>query len=87
MGSLLLSYSVIGAGAVIAAGALIPERMEVPAGAVMMGMPAKQRDALGEEQAQRLAGIPGRYVNVSRKYLDIVNNIDIPGKEDAEREH
>jgi len=69
MGSLILSYSVIGKGAVIAAGALIPERFEVPAGAVMVGVPAKQRDALSDEQAERLAGIPGRYVRVSRQYI------------------
>jgi carbonic anhydrase/acetyltransferase-like protein (isoleucine patch superfamily) len=69
MGSLILSYSVIGKGAVIAAGALIPERAEVPAGAVMVGVPAKQRDALSGEQAERLAGIPGRYVRVSRQYI------------------
>ena len=72
MGSLVLSYSVVGAGAVIAAGALIPERFEVPPGAIMVGMPAKQRDALSEEQAERLSGIPGRYVRVSRQYIDEV---------------
>lgn len=88
MGSLLLSYSVIGAGAVIAAGALVPERMKVAAGAVMMGMPAKQRDALGEEQSARLAGIPGRYVNVSRKYIEIINTLNKANEgEDAAREH
>lgn len=77
MGSLILSYSVVGTGAVIAAGALIPERFEVPAGAVMIGVPAKQRDELSEEQAGRLAGIPGRYVRVSRTYRDIVNGLAV----------
>jgi carbonic anhydrase/acetyltransferase-like protein (isoleucine patch superfamily) len=75
MGSLILSYSVIGRGAVIAAGALIPERYEVPEGAVMVGVPAKQRDALGGEQAERLAGIPGRYVRVSRQYIAEVGSV------------
>lgn len=72
MGSLLLSYSVVGRGAVIAAGALVPERAHVPDGAIMVGVPAKQRDALSQEQADRLAGIPGRYVRVSRQYIEEV---------------
>lgn len=75
MGSLILSYSVIGKGAVVAAGALIPERVEVPAGAVMVGVPAKQRDALSDEQAERIAGIPGRYVRVSRQYIAEVDAV------------
>lgn len=69
MGAILMSYSEIGAGAVIAAGALIPERVTVPENAVMVGMPAKQRSELDEKQAQHLAGIPGRYVRVSRQYI------------------
>lgn len=73
MGSLVLSYSVVGKGTVIAAGALIPERAVVPDGAIMVGVPARQRDALGEEQAERLAGIPGRYVRVSRQYIDEIS--------------
>lgn len=83
MGSLVLSYSVIGAGAVIAAGALIPERVEVPAGAIMVGMPAKQREALSEEQAERLAGIPGRYVRVSRQYIEEVAHVYRPLAKEA----
>lgn len=69
MGAILMSYSEIGAGAVIAAGALIPERVTVPELAVMVGTPAKQRNALDEAQARHLAGIPGRYVRVSRQYI------------------
>lgn len=69
MGAILMSYSQIGAGAVIAAGALISERAVVPDNAVMVGMPAKQRNALDESQAKHLAKIPGRYVRVSRQYL------------------
>lgn len=87
MGSLILSYSVIGKSAVVAAGALIPERFEVPAGAVMIGVPARQRDELSDEQVERLSGIPGRYVRVSRIYRDIVNNPEQTIEEDATGEH
>lgn len=86
MGALVLSYSVVGAGAVIAAGALVPERFEVAAGAVMVGIPAKQRHELSGEQAERLAGIPGRYVRVSRAYREIVMD-QTSNEEDAASEH
>lgn len=69
MGAIVMSYSEVGTGAVIAAGALIPERAQVPAGAVMIGMPAKQRSELDDNRAAHLAGIPGRYVRVSRQYI------------------
>lgn len=87
MGSLILSYSTIGRHAVIAAGALIPERAEVPEGAIMVGVPARQRDALDEEQADRLAGIPGRYVRVSRQYIREVAAVHGPSTEEGTHEH
>ena len=76
MGAILMSYSEIGAGAVIAAGALISERTHVPENAVMVGMPAKQRSELDENQAQHLAGIPPRYVRVSRQYIAEITNLE-----------
>lgn len=78
MGAILMSYSEVGAGSVIAAGALIPERSVVPEYAVMVGMPAKQRSALDEKQAEHLAGIPGRYVRVSRQFI-----VEVAQLEDA----
>lgn len=74
MGAIVLSYSAIGANAVIAAGALIPERTNVPEGAVMVGLPATQRDELGAEQQDRLASIPARYVGLRQEYLDMVRS-------------
>ncbi|HEU0164861.1 MAG TPA: gamma carbonic anhydrase family protein [Thermomicrobiales bacterium] len=69
MGAIVLSYSKIGSGVVIAAGAVVAERVEVPDGAVMMGVPAKQRQALDPVQQQRIGEISGRYIGVSRRYM------------------
>lgn len=74
MGAIVLSYSMVGAHAVIAAGALIAERVEVPEGAVMVGVPARQREQPGSEQRDRLAGIPARYVGIRGEYLDYVRS-------------
>ena len=76
MGAIVMSYSEVGAGAVIAAGAVVTERFRVPAGAVMVGMPAKQRSELDDNQAEHLAGIPGRYVRVSRQYNAELKELD-----------
>lgn len=75
MGSLVLSYSTVGRNAVVAAGALIPERADVPDGAIMIGVPARQRERLSDEQAERLGGIPSRYVRVSRQYIGEVARV------------
>ncbi len=69
MGAILMSYSEICANATIAAGALIPERTVVESGAVMVGVPAKQRASLDAAQTAHLAAIPDRYVRVGRQYL------------------
>jgi carbonic anhydrase/acetyltransferase-like protein (isoleucine patch superfamily) len=87
MGSLVLSYSTVGRNAVIGAGALIPERFEVPEGAVMIGVPAKQRHALGEEQIARLSGIPGRYVRVSRQYINEIASVYASEQKEDSDEH
>jgi len=78
MGAIVLSYSKVGANAVIAAGALIVERVEVPAGAVMVGLPAKQRSELDAEQQERLSKFPGRYVGVSRIYRSEIGSASVP---------
>ncbi len=70
MGAIVLSYSRIGSHVVIAAGALVAERMDVPDGAVIMGIPGKMRQALDDIQQQRIGEISSRYVAVSRVYLE-----------------
>jgi len=68
MGAIVMSYTRIGAGAVIAAGALVPERVEVPPGLVMVGVPARERERLDDVQRQHLEAIHGRYVGVSQTF-------------------
>lgn len=68
MGAIVMSYSSVGDDVVIAAQALITERVEVPSGAVMVGSPAKPRRELDEAQREHLKGIHGRYVEVSQQY-------------------
>jgi carbonic anhydrase/acetyltransferase-like protein (isoleucine patch superfamily) len=79
MGAIVMSYTSVGDDAVIAAGALISERVNVQAGTVMVGVPAKERSALNEEQRAHLKGIHGRYVEVSQIYKKELGELYLPG--------
>lgn len=54
MGSILLSRSVIGEGAFVAAGALVREGQEIPAHHLAVGVPAKDRGSLDDEARERV---------------------------------
>lgn len=66
MGAILLNHVRVGAGSVIAAGAVVREGMEIPPGSLVMGVPAKvvrpvdpalrERHMVGVEHYVRLAG-------------------------------
>ena len=75
MGSIVMSYSTIGRAAVVAAGALVPERAVVKPGTVVVGVPAKERSALDAEQQAKLEQIAGRYVGVAASYRSILRDL------------
>jgi carbonic anhydrase/acetyltransferase-like protein (isoleucine patch superfamily) len=55
MGAIVLSFVTIGEASMVAAGAVVPERAKIPSGAVAMGIPAKlRRDVTDEERADLL---------------------------------
>ncbi|MCC6790692.1 MAG: gamma carbonic anhydrase family protein [Thermomicrobiales bacterium] len=62
MGAIVLSRSSIGARAVIAAGAVVSEDAVVAPGALMMGVPARERRIMDEEQQARMMDGARRYV-------------------------
>jgi carbonic anhydrase/acetyltransferase-like protein (isoleucine patch superfamily) len=55
MGATVLSEAKVGKGSVVAAGAVVPERMEIPPGVLVAGVPAKVRRELTDEDRARLA--------------------------------
>ncbi len=54
MGAILLTGSKIGERAIIAAGTLVLEGQEIPAGTIAMGVPAKVRREITEEERIRV---------------------------------
>ncbi|HUQ91042.1 MAG TPA: gamma carbonic anhydrase family protein, partial [Bryobacteraceae bacterium] len=68
IGAIILNGARVGAGSVIAAGALVPERMEIPAGSMVMGMPAKVKRAVTEQESERFRRNAQNYVRSRELY-------------------
>ena len=73
IGSIVLTGARVGRGSVVAAGALVPEGMQVPAETLVMGMPAKARRTVSDEERVRFrSGVAG-YVKRAHEYLSQAN--------------
>ena len=70
MGAKLLNNSMVGDGAFVAAGALVLEGMEIAAGHVAMGMPAKDRGPIEAAMAERVRTNAFHYQELAAKYRD-----------------
>lgn len=70
MGAKLLSRSVIGDGAFVAASALVLERQEVEAGHLAAGVPAKDRGPMDAELAERVRSNAIHYQELAATYRD-----------------
>jgi carbonic anhydrase/acetyltransferase-like protein (isoleucine patch superfamily) len=70
IGAIVLNGAKIGAGSVVAAGALVPERMEVPPGSMVMGMPAKVKREITEQEKERFRENAQNYVRYRQTYRE-----------------
>lgn len=68
MAAAVLDGAVIGAGAMVAAGALVPPGMHVPAGMLAVGVPAKVRAPLTEEQRAAILLSRDHYLERKEQY-------------------
>lgn len=74
MGAIVMSYSTIGSGSIVAAGALVPERAEIPAESLAMGMPAKVRREVSEDEQQELIAQAKRYMERGVKFRSLFDD-------------
>ena len=68
MGSVILNGARVGAGSIIAAMTLVPERTVIPPGSLFMGHPGKFRRALTTEDQETIDGYAERYVEYAETY-------------------
>jgi carbonic anhydrase/acetyltransferase-like protein (isoleucine patch superfamily) len=68
MGSVVLNEARIGTGSVIAAGAVVPERMQVPPRSLVMGVPGRIVRPVDAALSQRIAETWSHYVKEARAH-------------------
>ena len=73
IGAIVLNGAVIGKGSVIAAGALVPEGMEIPAYSLVMGVPAKVKREVSEDERIRFRRNAEHYSDLRQAYKDESN--------------
>ncbi len=68
IGSIILNKAYIGSFSLIAAGALVPEGMEVPPRSVVMGVPGKIVRQVSEADIERIRNGAQNYIERARNY-------------------
>jgi carbonic anhydrase/acetyltransferase-like protein (isoleucine patch superfamily) len=70
MGATILNGALIGAESIVAAGTLVPEGMKIPAGSLVMGLPAKVRRPITDEERAGLRHYANNYLEYKETYLE-----------------
>lgn len=74
-GSIVLARAVVRAGAVVGAAALVPEGMEVEAGNLVVGVPARSR-GVAAGQSERIAAAAALYRWNAERYRSELRRLD-----------
>ncbi|MEJ2008970.1 MAG: gamma carbonic anhydrase family protein [Acidobacteriota bacterium] len=69
MGAVVLNGACVGEGSIVAAGALVLENTVIPPGSLYVGVPAKLRRKLGEEDRAFIDAHAGHYLEYKNIYL------------------
>lgn len=73
IGAIVLNAARIGQGSVIAAGALVPEGIEIPPFSLVMGVPAKVRREVTLEERERFKLNAEHYSELRQAYKEATN--------------
>jgi carbonic anhydrase/acetyltransferase-like protein (isoleucine patch superfamily) len=68
IGARVLDGAVVESGAQVGAGAVVPPRMRVPAGQLVIGIPARPVRALSSAESAEIRVIAARYVELKDRY-------------------
>lgn len=70
MGAIVLNGARVGADSIVAAGALVTERMTIPPRSLVMGSPAKVRRGLSDAEVASILGYAQNYVGYRLDYMN-----------------
>jgi len=76
IGAIVLNQARIGKGAVVGAGSLVPEGMQVPPATLVIGVPAKPRRPVTPEEQARFAEAVEHYVERGAVYLEELGGLE-----------
>ena len=69
MGAILLNGAHVGRDSIVAAGALVVERMEIPARSLVMGSPARVKRSVTDAEVAEIRSYADRYVQYRLDYM------------------
>jgi carbonic anhydrase/acetyltransferase-like protein (isoleucine patch superfamily) len=69
MGATILNDAHVGEGSIVAAGTLVPEGMRIPPASLVMGLPAKVRRGVTEEERESISRYASNYFEYKESYL------------------
>jgi carbonic anhydrase/acetyltransferase-like protein (isoleucine patch superfamily) len=70
IGATILNNARVGEGSIIAAGAVVPEQMVIPANSLVVGVPAKIKKTLGDEDRKLILKYANNYLDYTKIYLE-----------------
>jgi len=71
MGSVVLNGAVIGPDAMVGAGSVVRQGEVIPPRTLWMGVPAKQRRELTDDEVKAIVGSAKHYAEFAREYLNL----------------
>jgi carbonic anhydrase/acetyltransferase-like protein (isoleucine patch superfamily) len=70
IGATILNGARVGTGSIVAAGAVVPEGMAVPPRSLVVGLPAKVKRELGENDRELILQYARNYLDYTKIYLE-----------------
>jgi carbonic anhydrase/acetyltransferase-like protein (isoleucine patch superfamily) len=70
IGATILNNARIGEGSIVAAGAVVPEQMVIPKNSLVVGVPAKVKKTLGDEDRKLILKYAQNYLDYTKIYLE-----------------
>ena len=69
IGAVILNNARVGEGSIVAAGAVVPEQMVIPANSLVAGVPGKIKKTLGDEDRKMILKYAQNYLDYTAIYL------------------
>jgi carbonic anhydrase/acetyltransferase-like protein (isoleucine patch superfamily) len=74
--AVLVGRNTVGRGTIVAAGAVLPEGMEIPEGKLVVGVPARVARDMRPEDAHRIPRASAHYTALGAEYRETVREAD-----------